>query len=117
LGDSAVRGEIVDGYLDSLPIPQGTDVPGQKLGFKGIGVIEIELIALCRRKPAQVLVVRIMLEEGDAVCPDTLQDGLGYSGFPRTRATCDAYDQRSSPVDERVWMFHAWIIPANKKTP
>jgi hypothetical protein len=50
-----------------------------------------------------------MLEEGDAVCPDALQDGLGDSGFPRSRASCDTND-------ERDWMFHAWIIPANKKT-
>jgi hypothetical protein len=40
-----------------------------------------------------------VLEKGDAVCPDPLQDGLGDSGFTRSRATRDAND-------ERVWMFH-----------
>jgi hypothetical protein len=99
LGGAAVCGEIIDWHFDGPSVAKSGDVPDQEICFEGVGMIKVELIALRRWEPAQILVIGIVLEKCDAVCPDTLQDGLGDSGFPRTRATRDAND-------ERVWMFH-----------
>ena len=46
-------------------------------------MIEVDLRTLYRREPAQVFVIRIVLEESDAIRPDPIQDRLCDGGFSR----------------------------------
>jgi len=69
------------------------NVLDEQLVIQRIGVVEIDFDALGGRQSAQILVIGIMLEEGDPVRSDALQDGLGYRGLAGSGAAGDADDK------------------------
>ncbi|OGO80129.1 MAG: hypothetical protein A3K41_16925 [Chloroflexi bacterium RIFOXYD12_FULL_57_15] len=73
-------------------------------------MVKVDLGALDGRESAQVFVVRVVLQEGDALRPDTLQDLLRDGRLAGSRSACDA-------DDEWCGMRHAVIIPAEKAEP
>ncbi len=57
-------------------------------------MVKVDFDALGGRQAAQILVIRIVLEEGDPVRADALEDGLGDGGLPGPGAAGDADDKR-----------------------
>jgi hypothetical protein len=81
------------------------DVLDKQFGFERIGVVEIDLGALDGGQSAQVLVIGVVLKEGNSVRADALENLLCNGGLSGTRSACDTDDEGSS---------HASIIPAEK---
>src|SRR5215510_1420153 len=70
-------------------------------------MVKVNFCTLSGRQFAAVFVIRIMLEESDAIGSDTLEDCLCDGCFSRARTARNSDDQR-------VWMIHARIIHSRK---
>ena len=58
-------------------------------------MVKVDFDTLGGWQAAQILVIRIVLEEGYPVRTDALEDGLGDCGFTGPGATGDADDEGS----------------------
>ena len=62
----------------------------EQLIFQRVGMVKVDFDALGGRQAAQVFVIGIVLEEGNPVRTDALEDGLGDRGLAGPGATGDA---------------------------
>jgi hypothetical protein len=65
-------------------------MPNQQFIFERVRVVKVDFCALNRGQAAQVFIIGVMLEEGNAVWANALEDGLGDGGLSRSRATRNA---------------------------
>ena len=64
VGNAGVAGEIVDGTLDGEALRERSDVVDEELGFEGIGMVEVLLVAGVEGELREVAVVEIEGKEG-----------------------------------------------------
>ena len=72
-------------------------------------MVEVDFGALGGRQASQVFVVRVVLDVGDAIRADALQDFLGDGGLARAGTTSDA------DHEGRVMRHDGRIIPVTSK--
>jgi hypothetical protein len=86
-------GEVIYGNFGWLSISQLLDMLDEQLVFQRVGMVKVDFDTLGWGQAAQILIIRIMLEEGYPVRADTLEDGLGNRGLAGSGATGDADDE------------------------
>ena len=53
-------------------------MPDQQLGFQRIGMVEVDLVALCGGEAIEVAVIGIVGDPLDVSAADAIVDGLGH---------------------------------------
>ena len=82
----------VSGLLDAFPLSQSLYLFGQKLPVEGVGMVEVDMLALFWRKMCCVVVVRILWNECHPVCRKRLENLFYDCCFAGTCASGDADD-------------------------
>ena len=64
VGNAGVAGEVVDGALDGEALRERSDVLDDELGFEGVGMVEVLLVAGVEGELREVAVVEIEGKKG-----------------------------------------------------
>jgi hypothetical protein len=98
-------GEIVDRDLNRTPILKHPQMLYQKLGLQSIRVVEIDFSPLFEGEMTAVLVIGIVLNIGDFITSNPIQDSLRDRCLARTRASGHT-DDNGFPYA----MFHSIVL-------
>ncbi len=102
-GDAGVVGEIVTRTLDGVAVAEAVDVLDEELGFQGVGVVEVLLVALVEGKLREVAVVPVEWEIGGVELGGEL---FGESGFAGAGTARDADEERAVGEGELFGFVH-----------